>query len=65
MHGTAETFLIIVEDINGEVILFNDTFVLHQRYAEEKHNVTLSVPMFEPVPPITTFRSSLIDGCMQ
>ena len=34
-----------------EVILFNDTFVLHQCYAEEEHNVTLSVPMFEPVPP--------------
>jgi pre-mRNA-splicing helicase BRR2 len=25
--------------------------VLRQRYAEEEHNVTLSVPMFEPVPP--------------
>ena len=51
IHGTAETFLIIVEDVDGEVILFNDTFVLRQRYAEEEHNVTLSVPMFEPVPP--------------
>lgn len=51
VHGTAETFLIIVEDVDGEVILFNDSFVLRQRYAEEEHNVTLTVPMFEPVPP--------------
>ena len=34
-------------------------------YAEEEYNVTLLVLMFEPVPPITTFQSSLIDGCMQ
>jgi pre-mRNA-splicing helicase BRR2 len=51
IHGTAETFLIIVEDVDGEVILFNDSFVLRQRYAEEEHNVSLTVPMFEPVPP--------------
>ncbi|KAF9237747.1 putative RNA helicase [Melanogaster broomeanus] len=51
IHGTAETFLIIVEDVDGEIILFNDTFVLRQRYAEDEHNVTITVPMFEPVPP--------------
>ncbi|PFH47664.1 hypothetical protein AMATHDRAFT_77103 [Amanita thiersii Skay4041] len=51
IHGGAETFIIIVEDVDGEVILFNDTFVLRQRYAEDEHNVTLTVPMFEPVPP--------------
>ena len=26
-------------------------FVLRQRYAEDEHNVTITVPMFEPVPP--------------
>ncbi|KAK0494609.1 putative RNA helicase [Armillaria luteobubalina] len=51
IHGGAETFLIMVEDVDGEVILFHDTFVLRQRYAEDEHNVTLTVPMFEPVPP--------------
>jgi len=25
--------------------------VLRQRYAEDEHSVTLTVPMFEPVPP--------------
>jgi pre-mRNA-splicing helicase BRR2 len=40
-----------VEDVDGEIILFHDSFVLRQRYAEDEHNVTLTVPMFEPVPP--------------
>ncbi|KAF8876367.1 hypothetical protein CPB84DRAFT_1882948 [Gymnopilus junonius] len=47
----AQTFLIIMEDVNGEVILFRDTFILRQRYAEGGHNVALTVPMFEHVPP--------------
>ncbi|KAF8631115.1 hypothetical protein AX17_005160 [Amanita inopinata Kibby_2008] len=51
IHGGAETFIITVEDVDGEVILFHDTFILRQRYAEDEHNVTLTVPMFEPVPP--------------
>ncbi|KAK7461038.1 Pre-mRNA-splicing helicase BRR2 [Stygiomarasmius scandens] len=51
VHGGAETFLIIVEDVDGEIILFHDNFLLLQRYAEDEHNVTLTVPMFEPVPP--------------
>jgi len=50
IHGTTETFL-IVEDVDGEVILFHDSFVLQQRYVEHEHSVTLTVPMFEPVPP--------------
>ena len=54
MHGGAESFWILVEDVDGEIILFHDQFILRQRYAESKeneHNVTLTVPMFEPVPP--------------
>ncbi|KAF7363545.1 U5 small nuclear ribonucleoprotein helicase [Mycena sanguinolenta] len=51
IHGGAETFLIMVEDVDGEIILFHDSFVLRQRYAEDEHNVTLTVPMFEPIPP--------------
>jgi len=51
IHGGAETFWIMVEDVDGEIILFHDSFVLLQRYAEDEHNVTFTVPMFEPVPP--------------
>ena len=32
-------------------ILFHDSFVLRQRYVEAEHIVTITVPMFEPVPP--------------
>ena len=48
----AETSVIMVEDVDGEIIQFSDSFVLRQRYAEDEHNVTITVPMFEPVPPI-------------
>ncbi|KAF9006973.1 Sec63 Brl domain-containing protein [Cyathus striatus] len=51
IHGGAETFHVLVEDVDGEVILFHDTFVLLQRYSEDEHNMTVTVPMFEPVPP--------------
>lgn len=42
---------ILVEDVESEVILFHDNFVLRQRYTKDEHNVTLTVPMFEPGPP--------------
>ncbi|KAI0302834.1 Sec63-domain-containing protein [Multifurca ochricompacta] len=51
IHGSAETFVIMVEDVDGEIVLFSDSFVLRQRYAEDEHNVTITVPMFDPVPP--------------
>ncbi|KAH6906126.1 Sec63 Brl domain-containing protein [Coprinopsis sp. MPI-PUGE-AT-0042] len=51
VHGGAESFHILVEDVDGEVILFHDNFILRQRYATDEHNVTITVPMFEPVPP--------------
>jgi pre-mRNA-splicing helicase BRR2 len=51
VHGGAEAFHVLVEDVDGEIILFSDMFILRQRYAEDEHNVTITVPMFEPVPP--------------
>lgn len=54
IHGASELFWVLVEDVDGEIILYHDQFILRQRYAESKdneHNVTLTVPMFEPVPP--------------
>jgi len=50
IHGTAETSLILVKDVHGESVLFSDTFILLQHCAEDQHNVTITVPMFEPVP---------------
>ena len=41
----------MVEDVDGEIIPFQDSFILRQRCAEDEHNVSLTVRMFEPVPP--------------
>ncbi|KAI7854305.1 Sec63 Brl domain-containing protein [Circinella umbellata] len=51
IHGVAEAFWIMVEDVDGEHILYHDYFVLKQRYAEEEHLVTFTVPLYEPLPP--------------
>ncbi|KAI0070649.1 Sec63-domain-containing protein [Panus rudis PR-1116 ss-1] len=51
IHGAAEAFWVIVEDVDGEIVLFHDQFILRQRYSQDDHNLTLTVPMFEPVPP--------------
>ncbi|KAF5334550.1 hypothetical protein D9757_015127 [Collybiopsis confluens] len=52
IHSASESFHIVVEDVDGEVILYPDTFLLLQRYSEGEHTVTFSVPMFDsPVPP--------------
>ncbi|KAJ3182114.1 DEIH-box ATPase [Irineochytrium annulatum] len=49
--GTAESFWILVEDVDSEIILFHDQFILKQRYVEEEHTVIFTVPLYEPLPP--------------
>lgn len=44
-------FWIVVEDVDGELILFHDQFLLQRRFAEDEHTVTFTIPMYEPVPP--------------
>lgn len=51
VHYGAETFWIIVEDSDGEVILYYDQFVLKSRYAQEEHSVSFTVALYEPLPP--------------
>ncbi|KAF9504269.1 hypothetical protein BS47DRAFT_1355400 [Hydnum rufescens UP504] len=51
IHGSSEFFWIMVEDVDGEILLFHDQFILRQRFAEDEHTVTFTVPMYEPVPP--------------
>ncbi|KND04164.1 ATP-dependent RNA helicase BRR2 [Spizellomyces punctatus DAOM BR117] len=50
-NGGAEAFWVLVEDVDSEMILYHDIFVLKQRYAEEDHHVTFTVPLYEPLPP--------------
>ncbi|KAN0065928.1 Pre-mRNA-splicing helicase BRR2 [Thecaphora frezii] len=51
VHGGAQKFWILVEDVDGEVLLFHDQFLLLKRYAEEEHTVTFTISMTDPVPP--------------
>ncbi|KAJ9142130.1 Pre-mRNA-splicing factor brr2 [Pleurostoma richardsiae] len=54
VHGVSESFWIIVEDCDGEDILFHDQFILRKDYAESEaneHIVEFTVPITEPMPP--------------
>lgn len=54
LHGGAEVFWILVEDCDGEEILFHDTFVLRKAYVQSEmneHLVELTVAITEPMPP--------------
>lgn len=54
VHGQAESFWILVEDCDGEEILFHDTFLLRKDYAESESNdhiVDFTVPITDPMPP--------------
>lgn len=54
LHGQAENFWIIVEDCDGEDILFHDQFLLRRTYAESEmneHLVEFTVTITEPMPP--------------
>jgi len=51
VHGSAETFWVFVEDVDGDTILHHEYFILKQRFAEDEHNLTFTVPIFDPLPP--------------
>ncbi|WEW58444.1 Pre-mRNA-splicing helicase BRR2 [Emydomyces testavorans] len=54
LHGNAENFWILVEDCDGEDILFYDQFVLRREFATtemNEHLVEFTVPITEPMPP--------------
>ncbi|KAI0022193.1 Sec63 Brl domain-containing protein [Xylariomycetidae sp. FL0641] len=54
VHGTAENFWIMVEDCDGEDILFQDQFLLRKEYAvseANEHLVDFTVPITDPMPP--------------
>ncbi|KAK3693836.1 Sec63 Brl domain-containing protein [Podospora appendiculata] len=54
IHGLAESLWIIVEDCDGEDILFHDQFILRKDYVEaesNEHVVEFTVPITEPMPP--------------
>ena len=51
IHGHSEGFWIFVEDVDGEMILHHEFFLLKKKYAEEEAVIKMYVPIFEPLPP--------------
>ncbi|RPA76659.1 pre-mRNA splicing factor [Ascobolus immersus RN42] len=54
IHGPAEAFWILVEDVDGEEILFHEQFILKRQYAiseNNEHLIDFTVPMVDPMPP--------------
>nr|POF26016.1 pre-mrna-splicing factor brr2 [Quercus suber] len=54
VHGRAESFWILVEDCDGEDLLFHDQFLLRKDYTvseNNQHTVEFTVPITEPMPP--------------
>lgn len=51
VHGQSEAFWILVEDVDSEVILHHEYFLLKAKYASDEHLVKFYVPVFEPLPP--------------
>lgn len=51
VHGHAEAFWIFVEDVDSEIILHHEYFLLKQKFVEEDHVLKMFVPIFEPLPP--------------
>ncbi|XP_011502445.1 PREDICTED: putative U5 small nuclear ribonucleoprotein 200 kDa helicase [Ceratosolen solmsi marchali] len=50
-HGASEAFWILVEDVDSEVILHHEFFLLKAKYANDEHLIKFFVPVFEPLPP--------------
>jgi len=51
VHGPAQSFYIVVADVDGEKSLHWEHFTLRQQYATEDHHLTFTVPLFDPLPP--------------
>ncbi|GBG66811.1 hypothetical protein CBR_g70690 [Chara braunii] len=51
VHGFVEPFWVIVEDNDGETILHHEYFLLKMQYVDEDHNLTFTVPIYDPLPP--------------
>lgn len=51
LHGASEAFWILVEDVDSEVVLHHEYFLLKSKFAADEHLVKFFVPVFEPLPP--------------
>lgn len=53
IHQQSEPFWIIVEDCDGETLLYSEYFTLKKKHIEDKSFVfEFTVPLFDPLHPI-------------
>ncbi|UPQ98040.1 pre-mRNA splicing helicase BRR2 [Chloropicon primus] len=50
-HGFVESFWIIVEDSDSEMILHSETFLLRKGMSNVEHSVSFTIMMTDPIPP--------------
>ncbi|KAJ6651749.1 hypothetical protein lerEdw1_020653, partial [Lerista edwardsae] len=63
VHGSSEAFWILVEDVDSEVILHHEYFLLKAKYAQDEHLITFFVPVFEPLPPARCLCAPSVAAC--
>ena len=51
VHTQAEGFWLFVEDVDSEIILHHEYFLLKSKYAQDEHSLKFYVPIFDPLPP--------------
>jgi len=51
IHEHSQGFWILVEDVDSEVILHHEFFLLKKRYKDDAHVINFFVPIYEPLPP--------------
>lgn len=51
IHGTSQAFWVLVEDVDGEVILHHEYFLLKAKYAGDEAVVKFFIPVYDPLPP--------------
>ena len=51
VHDFAQQFWVIVEDVNGELILHHESFILRKQYSQEAHHMSFTVTLQDPLPP--------------
>ncbi|ESO10442.1 hypothetical protein HELRODRAFT_183600 [Helobdella robusta] len=51
VHDQSEAFWIIVEDVDGQLILHHEYFLLKAKFCTDEHLIKFFVPVFEPLPP--------------
>lgn len=51
VHDNGVLFWIVVEDVDQEVILHHESFLLKAAFAGDEHVVNFTVPILDPLPP--------------